>query len=659
MASKETGKSPAVTISKKSQEKLLDYVKYLLLYQQGRSEFRNKMDCIDQAYARYEQAKIKGDQKGMDTAGKVECGIGLKPVVNPIVISNVQSMVSYWSETYLSGYPIFPVVSDPSQKESAEALEGILQDHMTLTAGDAELQLSFNDAAKYNLACIENDWAPIPTYNPSADLADFSIDPKIKVDIKYVNKLERWDLRNTFFDPIPPPSKVSEDGEFIGNTKPYNRVMLKRLLNVLTNESQLVHTEVVKEALTSTPNYEVYEAPPNISEYLTPKKGTTNWDDWAGYTPDFNDGGRSVPGNEQNTYFVTKVYARIIPSDFQIAVPFRGHPQIWKLIVVNGSVLISAQKLNTAQDKFPALLFPAIEDGMELQTQGYAEMTMPIQDATTRLFNARFQSAKRAIADRALYNADMIRPSDINSPNPSAKIAVRTNALLENPFGSAYQQIPFDMRGTEGLLQDAVLINSWQDQLTGINSAGRGQFQKGNKTLGEFQTVMGNSDNKARLSALVIDRRCLSPIKEQQKLNLYMFGQDTTIIAPRTGKLMEVSINELIAVSMQFEVADGYTPKSKMANTEMLMGIMNLIGTSPVLQQVYGTQLPAMLAHLAQLGGIRGFDRYADAALHEWEKNFQVQQSIQGMMQQLLQRMGADPATASQTAQQAGGTPAV
>lgn len=633
--------TPVIQLTKESQSRLLHFSKQILTRHAGNTPFRDKMDAIDLAYARYEQAVINGDKRGQDTYGKVKCDTSMRPVVNPIVISNVQSMVAYWVEVFLSGYPIFPVVSDPTTKDQAEALEGIIQDHITLTGGDAELQMAFNDLGKYNLAAIECAWSPLPTYNPSIDITDLSGDRTIKVDIKHVNRISRWDLRNTFWDESCSPSYVSEDGEYIGHTERYNRVKLKRLLNVLSNEKKLVHTTVVKAALESPMAEHLLVDNPEISQYSSTRLKDTNWDEWSGYAGD--DTTKRVARNSTGQYAVTTLYARIIPVDHLISVPQKTSPQIWKLLIVNENVLISAEKLNTAHDKFPVVLTPALEDGMDLQTQSYAEMTMPIQDATTRLFNARFQSAKRAIADRALYNPDMIRPSDMMNPDPSAKIPVRANALLENAFGNAYQQIPFDNRGTEGLLQDAMLITGWQNDLTGVNAPGRGQFQKGNKTLGEFQTVMGNSDNRARLSALVIDRRGLTPLKEQIKLNILMFGSDTTIIAPRTKKTLEVAIEELIATNMQFEVADGYTPKSKMASSEMLMGMINLIGTSPVLQQVYGTQLPAMVAHLASIGGLRGFDQYADVAIKEHEKTVVVQQQLMQLMQGLQQQLAAQP----------------
>ena len=96
-------------------------------------------------------------------AAKVRCQVVNKATVNPIVISQVQSMTAYLTEVFASGYPILPVVSTPDKKEQAEALEGIIQDHMTMTSSIPELILCLQDAAKYNLVGWETEWRHIVT----------------------------------------------------------------------------------------------------------------------------------------------------------------------------------------------------------------------------------------------------------------------------------------------------------------------------------------------------------------------------------------------------------------------------------------------------------------------------------------------------------------
>lgn len=632
--------SSLTPVSQESQKRLLEYAQRILSWNNTNSNFRNKLEAIDIAYARFQDARSQQNKDGIDRYGQQKCGTGIKEVINPIVISNVDNMVAYWAEVFLSGYPLFPVVSLPDMKDAAEGLEGILQDHVTLSQTVPELQLLLRDLAKYNLGAVEVDWGPIATFSPEVDPTATENARKNKYDVKHINYLRRWNPYNTFMDPLVDPVKVALEGEFIGHTECWNRTKLKKHLNYLTNEDKLIHASAVNKAMASGPQAHLYYPDPTISNFMTGSKETTDYDSWCGFTPPIPEGMIKVPANGQGVYHVSRMYLRIIPSDFLLNVPNKNSPQIWKIEVVNGEVLTTAERLQTAFDAFPVYVGHALEDGMALQTQSYAELSMPIQDATTRLFNIRFQAANRAIQDRGLYNSDMIRSSDINSPVPHAKIAVKVQAMAENGgLDQAYRPIPFDARGTEGVLQDAMIISEWSKELTGQNNASRGQFQKGNKTMAEFETIMSNSENRSRLSSMIIANRIMMPLKEQLKLNIFMFGEDTKVISPRSNKPIEATIDELIKHNLQFEVADGYTPKSKMANTETLMGIMNLISTSPFLQQVYGSQLPGLLAHMAQLGGVRGFEQYADAALTEYKNQAEFQQQLMAMMQQIQQAL--------------------
>jgi hypothetical protein len=122
---------------------------------------------------------------------------------------------------------------------------------------------------------------------------------------------------------------------------------------------------------------------------------------------------------------------------------------------------------------------------------------------------------------------------------------------------------------------------------------------------------MGGADSRLRLPALTLEYQVFMPLKEILKLNIFQYGQDTKTVSQRSGKEFTAKISELRDVVLSFRVADGYTPKSKLAGTESIVQVMQLIGQSPVLQQVYGPMLPAMLSHLSQLMGIRGMEEYS------------------------------------------------
>lgn len=644
-------------ISKATSAAFVAYLGKLLDYSKSRNQFRSKMDMVDEAYARFRTAQAQNDQSGVDTYGKVHCNAGDIQITNPVVISQVESMVAYWAEVFLSGYPIFPVVSSVERRKEAESLEGMVQDHLILSESIPELQLMLQDAAKYNVWGLEVDWAPVKTYEPYLDLADFTGQASTgsKEKVTKINFIRRMNLRNTHWDTRVPTHKVDSEGEYVGYTKVLTRMGLKDLLNFLTNDGSLSYVAAVNQAMQSTFAYDDYREDPVISNWpdTARRRTQTDWDAFGGWVP--KDVGSEaiskVPNNNSGTYLLHTFYLRLVPSDFGLNVPNKNSVQVWKIRMVNRDTIISCEPYVGSMGRFGIFLGPAIEDGMDLQTQSYAEMAQPIQDATTRLFNIRFQAAKRAISDRGLYNPDLIRPSDINSPIPSAKIPVKANQLTENMFQNAYQPIPFNYQGTEGVLQDAMLIQEMQKDLSGMNNATRGQFQKGNKTMQEFNTIMGNAENRMRLPALVLEYRGFTKVKEQLKLNILQFAENTTVISPRNGRPLDIDVAELQKTLLQFELADGYTPKSKMANTDFMVTIVQLIMNSPQLQQAFGMQLPSMIAHLAQLGGVRGMDQYAQAATEQWQQSLTLQAQIQQMAMQ-IQQMVAQQTQQPQEGQQ-------
>lgn len=641
---------PTYTKSKTTYPQLLKLASAILDDSQRLNGHISRMDELDKAYARYLDPSERGDR---DKTGSKVCGQVINSVVNPIVISQVNSLVAFWAETFLTGYPIFGVVSPPDQKEDAMALEGIIQDHMNLSQSVPELMKLFYDGAKYNIMAWKVDWAPIPVYDPVKEMTDLSEDAatRVEVDNKHINFIRRLDLRNVHWDKTVPPTEADTRGRYIGYTELVNGTELLERLQYLEDEGILAGQPAALAAKLKT-------SPRDSKDYAEPT-------DWSGafstkHDPSFTDWGAIFSGGDgsqkpsaaleasNKLYNLHTFYVRIRPMDYGIKSAGKNNRfQIWKMQVVNRDIIISLQPYIGAYGRFPIGMAHAIEDGHDLQTQSYGEMAIPLQDATTRIMAMRLDAAKRSVQDRGLYNPRMIKAEHINSPIPAAKIPVIPSALAEAGIEQAYRPIPYDARGTESLIQDAVQLENWQKELSGINSATKGQFTKGNRTLGEFDTIMGNAESRLRLPNIVIEHRMMSKIKEAIKLNLLMYGEDTVIISPRTGVPVELSIQNLQQHRMEFEIADGYMPKGKLVNTEFLVEIMHMISQSPILQQELGYQLPSILAHTAQLAGVRGFDRYAMAAEKDAAHNLRgvmaVQQALTQAVQEMQQQMGMEP----------------
>jgi hypothetical protein len=152
-----TPKEPSVNIPKPAaQASIIEYSQRILTEHKKFGDYFTKMEAVDQAYARYQTnvdphtGVVTG--QGIDAATVPVGVMNLPSTVPPVVVSQVDSMVGYLAEVFLSGVPLFPIVSNPSNKEDAEKLESLIDDHATLGGYARQLLMFLRDGVKYNIS---------------------------------------------------------------------------------------------------------------------------------------------------------------------------------------------------------------------------------------------------------------------------------------------------------------------------------------------------------------------------------------------------------------------------------------------------------------------------------------------------------------------------
>jgi hypothetical protein len=102
-------------VSKQVQQNIIEYAKYILQAHKENEEYWNKMEAIDTAYALYKTnidpitGTVHGE--GIDAA-TTPAGVFNSPSTTPpVIVAQVDSMVGYLAEVFLSGSPLFPIVS--------------------------------------------------------------------------------------------------------------------------------------------------------------------------------------------------------------------------------------------------------------------------------------------------------------------------------------------------------------------------------------------------------------------------------------------------------------------------------------------------------------------------------------------------------------------
>lgn len=555
----------------------------------------------------------------------------------PIVMNSVESAVTYQTSVFLTGSPLFAISANNRYMDAALQMETILDDQAIRGGWAREIQMTIRDGYKYNLGYCEADWERKKIFTPETDTSFSSSQAKSVATYWEGNTIRRLDPYNIFFDVRYKPTEMAKRGEFFGYSELMSRSEYVRFMNNLSVRMNF------KKASEIGPS-QVGAAFPNdyFIPMLNPRAlinqavaGGINWMQWVGLEP--QGAGRI---NFQTSYIVSKLYARICPCDYGIPSEAPQVPQIWKFYIVNGQVLVYAERQTNAHDMIPVFGMQPTEDGLGYQTKSLLQNSEPFQAVGSALVNSAIASRRRSLSDRGLYDPSRVDAKAINNDSASAKIPVRP-AAYGKPLSEAYFPIPFRDEQSAQAMSDLQAMMSMNDQVAGLNRAQQGQFVKGNKTLFEYQDVMGNANARQQNTALLLEAQFFTPLKEVLKLNILQYQAPTTVF--NREKEEEVTIDPVVLrrANLVFKVSDGQLPASKQMNTEAFQAAVQTIGSSPQLAGSYN--LGPMFSYLfkTQRADVAQFEKSPQLIQYE-QAQAQWQQAVAMIMESVSKLKKAD-----------------
>jgi hypothetical protein len=571
----------SVALPKKSQEAFIEYYRSVQLNQNiTRNQYRSRYEHIDRAYMReldLTQENLRA--KSANAAGDAD---RYQNITIPVVKTQVDTATDYQAAVFLTGSPLFGVVSDPAYIDQAMQMETVLEDQSVRGGWVRELTLHFRDAFKYNFAPIEIDWADEVTYAVETDLTKSAEQGLPKEVIWSGNRIRRLDPYNTFVDRRVLASEVYSKGEFAGYTEYVSRIELKDYISRLPDKI-IANIKPAFESGTSTAasaqnsssaSYYVPSINP-VVDATDNKYGGTNWMRWAGMS-DY----RNQNIDYKDAYERTTMYCRVLPSEFNLKVPNSNTPQIYKLVIVNHQHIIYAERQTNAHNYLPIVIAVPEEDGLNYQTKSLATDALPFQSAASAYMNSIMASRRRAISDRVLYDPSRITAAHINSANPSAKIPIRP-AAYGKPVGESVYAFPYREDQMAGSMQQISAIVGLANNLAGQNQASQGQFVKGNKTLSEFESVMANSNASDQVVAMLLESQVFTPMKTILKTNILQYQAGVTVYNREQSQNVQVDPVALRKAILEFRISDGLVPSSKIMNADVFGTAVQVIGSSP------------------------------------------------------------------------------
>lgn len=588
----------------KAQQTLVGLVSGALAAMQLASNLRHLLVKRDLAYYREnnrgaDHTRAKAANAGGD-AKRIQ-----DPVV-PVVAPQVETALAYFTEIFLASYPIFPVVSKPDLIDAALQVETVLGESSIHFQWVRHFAMAIRDGIKYNLMAVEVEWAKENVYSlvDSSDPTSYLGVPK--ETIFEGSKIKRINPYNLILDLRCAPNEIHAKGDFVGYTELLTRMQLKQLFLDLDNTLTTNATAAFESSCGggqmsnsgSSANYYVPDINPEAVRAAA--AGGFSWLTWAGI-----DVQHKIKYSDM--YEVTTLYARIIPKEVGISGKNSGMPQIYKLIVVNSSVLIYAERKSNAHNFLPIVVSQPIDDGLNYQTKSFSDQAQPYQEIATALYVSAVQSQRRKVYDRLIYNPQLINKADIDRADAVARIPVKTEAY-GRALSEAVYQIPYRDEGISGILGFAREVVDMADVATGQNRVQRGQFQKGNKTRYEFDVTMNNGDSRPKLTALMLETCFFQPIKHILKSNILQYQPPANLLNRQQDKPVQINPADLRKLVWQFQVADGMLPTSKLVNVELFGQILQAAAAVP--QMAAEWDLAGMFVYQLKLQGANWVDYF-------------------------------------------------
>ena len=591
-------------ISKQSHDLLLDYVKSIRTRQTGLG-WLNKLAAIDLIYycgqnrtAESERIKAMLAHLGMTKEDLVEA---------PLVVSQLETTKAILVDTFLGGYPIFGVLADPSNRQRTEQLEALIAYYSSETGWVDALTRYFNNALKYTTAPI--GLRSSYKYEFEANFSNSASKPQVAATL--LPEIVVPDPYNTLFDFRVDPIKLATHGDYIGYSEMIPATAVKAEIAAMRAASDVITARLfnLDKMFTTVLPLAYWNQRPLVNANM-PLSSGSRWDNW-GTVPNAAQVSKledRYSGLHTSTLLITKLWLRILPGEFALSNYAPKTPTVFELHISNFEHIYYMAPVYLPDNRFPLGMCDLQNDNY-----GYSCVTEPeslsgFQYASSVLLNATLMGAERAVDDRAVFDPEWISSGNLTGKGGAAKIPLNKSLRGTTSIDQVYRQIPYEHQATAsfpGLMNQVMQLANY---LHGRNEQAQGLNRKGNRTLGEFNTVMQNANLRTSLTPAAIEAQAFEPLKKLLKIWIRDNAKPTTAFNHRTKAMVQIEEETIRDVAYTFKLATGYFTKNMMASTDSIVMFLQTLATMPELAQQFN--VVELLSYLMTLEGVKDIDQF-------------------------------------------------
>lgn len=319
---------------------------------------------------------------------------------------------------------------------------------------------------------------------------------------------------------------------------------------------------------------------------------------------------RREEGKAPSHIDIHEFYFELVPSEWGLGSSKR--PERWVFVIAGKKTIISAQPMGLLHNKWPFDVLEYEIGGYELFNRSLLEITEPMNNVLTWLFNSHFFNVRKALNDQFLVDPSMVEMRDLEDPNPGRLVRLKP-AAYGRGLEMAVKQFP-TVDVTRSHINDTQMVSDLIQRVSGVTDNIMGMVnQGGRKTATEVRTSTSFGMNRLKTTVEWMSACGFSPWATKLiQLTQQMYDQDRKYrvmgdLAQWGERFTQVN-PEAIRGFYDFVPVDGSMPVDRFAQANLWQQIMGGMQQMPQVAQAY--DLPKIFAYVAQLAGLKNINQF-------------------------------------------------
>lgn len=595
---------------------ILAYLTPFIISNSGLSSHRARLEKIDRLIERSYDTQSKESCRDTKFSAKNDEENITLPVVGP----QLSTLAAQLAKIFLRTDPPVQMFAAPNAAEIANQYNILFSKYSRKFQWRRNLLRCIRDAVNYNFCAAEVRWASKAVKTLTREVSTQTGQNKTTVANEEGESIKHLNAYNVIWDGSVPLNEVSSRGAYAGYVELHTRISLAQ-------HAKDYGIELTEEDWKSIKSVSETSA---AFSYSVPQINQVESNDTVEPSHDdiFDPKSEKIRRTATDKYNLITLYLRIIPMDFDIVSEYGADVSILKVQLVGDNKIIKMEILDNQHNLLPIIFGQVDETSLGLNSFTTAEELAPIQNTATKLYNAEIASTRRLISDRALFDPTLISKEDVNNPSPTAKIPVRTSMHGSFNLNQAYFPIPYEDRAMGVRINFANALLGFSSQITSANQTMQGQFVKGNKTAGEFNTTMQMAGDRLTQSAIFLDDQFFGPLRVILLRDTLQYQSNVRVYDKEAAQFIDVDMNTLRDNELDFDIAAGLLPANEMASLDFFQVLIQSIMARQDLSAEFKTM--EALCYMAETNGVKYLRRFLKS-----------QQEIQAEQQQQIQMMQA------------------